>query len=60
MDHLRRTAPLAGQHHELARLESIPGVGRLTALTLALTLGRAERFAHSRDVAGFLGLRPKQ
>lgn len=25
-----------------------------------LTLGRAERFAHSRDVAGFLGLRPKQ
>jgi transposase len=25
-----------------------------------LTLGRTERFAHSRDVAGFLGLRPKQ
>jgi transposase len=43
-----------------ARLESIPGVGRLTALTFVLTLGRAERFAHSRDVAGFLGLRPKQ
>jgi transposase len=51
---------LAGQHPELARLESIPGVGRLTALTFVLTLGRAERFAHSRDVAGFLGLRPKQ
>ena len=51
---------LAGQHPELARLESIPGVGRLTAMTFVLTLGRAERFAHSRDVAGFLGLRPKQ
>ena len=35
-------------------------MGRLTALTFVLTLGRAERFAHSRDVAGFLGLRPKQ
>ena len=51
---------LAGQHPELERLESIPGVGRLTAMTFVLTLGRAERFAHSRDVAGFLGLRPKQ
>jgi transposase len=51
---------LAGHHPELARLESIPGVGRLTAMTFVLTLGRAERFAHSRDVAGFLGLRPKQ
>ena len=49
-----------GQHPELEQLESIPGVGRLTALTFVLTLGRAERFAHSRDVAGFLGLRPKQ
>ena len=51
---------LAAQHPELERLESIPGVGRLTAMTFVLTLGRAERFAHSRDVAGFLGLRPKQ
>ena len=51
---------LAHQHPELARLESIPGVGRLTAMTFVLTLGRAERFARSRDVAGFLGLRPKQ
>ncbi len=29
-------------------------------MTFVLTLGRAERFAHSRDVAGFLCLRPKQ
>jgi transposase len=51
---------LAEQHAEVKRLESIPGVGQLTAITFVLTLGRAERFAHSRDVAGFLGLRPKQ
>jgi transposase len=51
---------MAGRHPELERLESIGGVGRLTAMTFVLTLGRAERFAHSRDVAGFLGLRPRQ
>ena len=37
-----------------------PSVGALTAVTFVLTLGRPERFPHSRDVAGFLGLRPKQ
>ena len=51
---------LAGQHPEVNRLTSIPGVGALTAVTFVLTLGRPERFPHSRDVAGFLGLRPKQ
>ena len=51
---------LAVGHPEIERLTSIPGVGTLTALTFMLTLGRPERFAHSRDVAGFLGLRPKQ
>lgn len=50
----------AVRHPEVKLLESVPGVGTLTALTFRLTLGRAERFAHSRDVAGFLGLRPKQ
>ena len=56
----QQIAELAAKHPELERLESIPGVGRLTAITFVLTLGRVERFAHSRDVAGFLGLRPKQ
>jgi transposase len=50
---------LAERHPEVKRLAGIPGVGRLTATTFILTLGRAERFAHSRDVAGFLGLRPQ-
>ena len=56
----QQIAELATKHPELERLESIPGVGRLTAMTFVLTLGRVERFAHSRDVAGFLGLRPQQ
>jgi hypothetical protein len=37
-----------------------PNSGDVPALTFRLTLGRPQRFAHSRDVAGFLGLRPKQ
>ena len=56
----QQIAALVGRHPEIQFLESVPGVGRLTALTFVLTLGRPERFAHSRDVAGFLGLRPKQ
>jgi transposase len=51
---------IARAHPEVQRMASIPGVGTLTAVTFSLTLGRPERFAHSRDVAGFLGLRPKQ
>ena len=53
-------AELAAHHPEIERLTSVTGVGTLTALTFMLTLGNAERFAHSRDVAGYLGLRPKQ
>ena len=56
----QKIADLARDYPVVGRLETIPGVGTLTALTFVLTLGRAERFAHSRDVAGYLGLRPKQ
>jgi transposase len=59
-DYDQRIGAAAAQHPEIERLTSIAGVGTLTALTFVLTLGRAERFAHSRDVASFLGLRPKQ
>ena len=33
---------------------------RITALTFILTLGRQERFVHSRDVGPFLGLIPRR
>lgn len=56
----QRIHELAAGHPELQRLESIPGVETLTAMTFVLTLGNAQRFAHSRDVAGYLGLRPRQ
>jgi transposase len=56
----QQVGELAAGHPEVERLTSVPGVGKLTAVTFVLTLGRPERFAHSRDVAGFLGLRPKQ
>ena len=56
----QQVADVAKRHPEIEGLSSIPGVGTLTSMTFVLTLGRAERFAHSRDVAGFLGLRPKQ
>ncbi len=59
-DYDQQIGQLAAQHPEIERLTSIPGVGTLTGLTFVLTLGRAERFVLSRDVAGFLGLRPKQ
>ena len=51
---------IARTHPEVERLSQIPGVGTLTALTFVLRLGRADRFAHSRDAASYLGLRPRQ
>lgn len=41
-------------------LQQIRGVGALTALGFVLTLGRSGRFAHSRNVGSYLGLRPKR
>lgn len=59
-DYDQRIADVAAQHPEVERMTSVPGVGTLTATAFVLTLGRKERFAHSRDVGSFLGLRPRQ
>ena len=59
-DYDQRIEQVAAQHPEVERLASVFGVGTLTATTFVLTLGRKERFAHSRDVGSFLGLRPQQ
>ena len=53
-------AEVGARYPEVARLASVPGVGTLTATAYVLTLGRKERFVHSRDVGSFLGLRPRQ
>lgn len=42
------------------RLMSHPGVGPVTALAFVLTIGDAERFSRSRQVASYLGLIPTE
>ena len=37
-----------------------PGVGPITSLAFCLTLGRVERFAHSRQVVSYVGLNPAE
>lgn len=43
-----------------AVLQQVPGVGALTALAYVLTLEDPKRFADSRQVGAFLGLRPRR
>jgi len=45
---------------ETQRLTQFDGVGSLTALTFILTLADKHRFARSRDVGCYLGLRPRR
>lgn len=55
LEHLAQT-----RYGHTALLTQVAGVGTLTALTFVLTIDDASRFARSRDVGCFLGLRPKQ
>ncbi len=62
-----RTAPLdqavmeeAARRPEVARLQTHPGVGPITALAFVLTLGEAQRFAGGKQVASYLGLIPAE
>jgi transposase len=41
-------------------LQTHPGVGPITALAFVLTLGRIDRFAHSKNVVSYLGLNPAE
>ncbi len=42
------------------RLETIPGVGLITATALVATIGDATQFSSGRQLAAFLGLVPRQ
>jgi transposase len=42
------------------RLMTHPGVGPVTALAFTLTMGPAERFQRSKQVASYLGLIPTE
>ena len=51
---------LKSKYPEAMKLMQVPGVGSITALSFALSLGAPERFRDSRDVGAFLGMTPKR
>jgi transposase len=59
-DYDQHVKEVAAKYPAAVQLAQVPSVGTLTAVTYVLTLGSRERFAHSRDAGGFLGLRPRQ
>lgn len=56
----QRASEQAAAHPAAARLMTHPGVGPLTSLSFALTIGKVERFERSRQGSGYLGLDPKR
>lgn len=56
----RAVAGAAEQHPQARLLMTQPGVGPITALAFVLTIGDATRFQHSRQVASYLGLIPRE
>ena len=48
------------KYPETARLQQVTGVGPITSLAFVLTVESPTRFAKSRTVGAFFGLRPKQ
>lgn len=55
--HLRAHEALAEQAE---RMDSIAGVGLLTAVTVMAELGDLRRFAHSRQLTAFAGMSPRR
>lgn len=50
----------AHRYPESARLEQVPAVGPITAMTFLLTIEDPRRFRKSRDVGSFLGMCPRR
>ena len=58
---LDQAAAAAAQEHVTARLlMTQPGVGPITALAFAVTIGDAGRFRRGKQVASYLGLIPRE
>jgi transposase len=51
---------VARQYPEVSLLMSQPGVGAVTALAFALTVGDVRRFQRGKQVASYLGLIPRE
>ena len=59
--HLDQAAQAAAEQHPQARLlMTQPGVGPITSLAFALTIGDAARFRRGKQVASYLGLIPRE
>jgi transposase len=59
--HLDQAAQAAAEQHPQARLlMTQPGVGPITSLAFALTIGDATRFRRGKQVASYLGLIPRE
>jgi transposase len=56
----QRIEEIAKRYPEVELLTPIYGVGKLIALAYILTVEDPGRFAHSRDVGPYLGLKPKE
>lgn len=50
----------AADHPQAQLLMTQPGVGPITALAFVVTVGDVSRFAHSNQVASYLGLIPRE
>ncbi len=61
VDQLDGEIQIAAKEDETARrLQSIPGIGPITATALAASVGDGRQFQHGRDLAAWLGLPPGQ
>ena len=56
----RRVDEEVNKHPEAVLLMTHPGVGPVTSLAMALTLGPAERFESAKQVGSYLGLIPRE
>jgi transposase len=61
LDELDEAVERAAQDHPQARLlMTQPGVGPITSLAFVLTIGDVSRFRHSKQVASYAGLIPRE
>ena len=56
----RQLAQIAGAHPVATRLQTIPGVGVLTATALVGSVGHIHAFRRGREFASWLGLTPRE
>lgn len=56
----KRLEDVAKVDHRYARLQTIPGVGPVTAATAIADIGDAEQFKNGRQLSAWCGLVPKQ